>query len=127
MSTQAESASTTIPRFFVSQYDDGPATRWNVIDSHSKEWVRRFATESEAQAYADKLSRPRAKKRSTPKASDSHAYELGWLEGCAKRALSAIECGLLDEAAAALRLGLNETERKAAFARNGSPRTEEVL
>ncbi len=39
------------PRFFVSMYTDGPATRWNVIDRQTQEWIRRFTTEEEAQAY----------------------------------------------------------------------------
>jgi hypothetical protein len=42
--------------YFVSQYTDGPATRWNVIDRQTQEWVRRFATEAEAQQHADKLN-----------------------------------------------------------------------
>jgi len=45
-----------MPRYFVSIYTDGPATRWNVIDRQTQEWVRRFSTEAEARAYADKLS-----------------------------------------------------------------------
>lgn len=45
-----------LPRYFVSQYTDGPATRWNVIDRQTQEWVRRFPTETEAQAYANKLN-----------------------------------------------------------------------
>lgn len=43
-------------RYFISEYTDGPATRWNVIDRQTQEWVRRFPTESEAQAHADKLN-----------------------------------------------------------------------
>jgi hypothetical protein len=45
-----------ISRYFVSMYTDGPATRWNVIDRQTQEWVRRFATEAEARAYADLLT-----------------------------------------------------------------------
>lgn len=40
-------------RYFVSMYTDGPATRWNVIDRQTQEWIRRFATEKEAQDHAD--------------------------------------------------------------------------
>jgi hypothetical protein len=40
------------PRYFVSEYTDGPATRWNVIDRHSQEWVQRFRTEQEANDWA---------------------------------------------------------------------------
>lgn len=43
----------TSPRYFVSMYTDGPATRWNVIDRQTQEWIRRFSTEAEAQADAD--------------------------------------------------------------------------
>jgi hypothetical protein len=39
-------------RYFVSEYTDGPATRWNVIDRHSQEWVQRFRTEQEAEDWA---------------------------------------------------------------------------
>lgn len=45
-----------MPRYFVSMYTDGPSTRWNVIDRQTQEWIRRFPTETEAQAYADKLN-----------------------------------------------------------------------
>lgn len=45
------------PRYFVSQYTDGPATRWNVIDRRTQGWVRRFATEAEAEGYARKLNK----------------------------------------------------------------------
>jgi len=44
------------PRYFVSQYTDGPATRWNVIDRKTQEWVCRYTTEAEAQKYADELN-----------------------------------------------------------------------
>ncbi len=44
------------PRHFVSMYTDGPSTRWNVIDRQTQEWIRRFPTEAEAQAHADKLN-----------------------------------------------------------------------
>lgn len=44
-----------MPRYFVSMYTDGPATRWNVIDRRTQEWVRRFATEQEAVNYATLL------------------------------------------------------------------------
>lgn len=43
-------------RYFVSQYTDGPATRWNVIDRQTQEWIRRFTTEQEALDYAASLS-----------------------------------------------------------------------
>jgi hypothetical protein len=42
-------------RYFVSEYTDGPATRWNVIDRQTQEWVRRFASETEAKEYANQL------------------------------------------------------------------------
>jgi hypothetical protein len=45
-----------MPRYFVSVYTDGPAMRWNVIDRQTQEWARRFASEAEAKAYADKLN-----------------------------------------------------------------------
>ena len=45
-----------MPRYFVSQYTDGPATRWNVIDRQTQEWIRRFASQEEAQQHADKLN-----------------------------------------------------------------------
>jgi len=41
-----------MPRYFVSVYTDGPATRWNVIDSQTQEWVRRFPTKEAAETYA---------------------------------------------------------------------------
>jgi predicted DNA-binding WGR domain protein len=44
------------PRYFISEYTDGPATRWNVIDRQTQEWVRRFASEAEAQQHANKLN-----------------------------------------------------------------------
>jgi len=43
-------------RYFISQYTDGPATRWNIIDRQTQEWIRRFSIEAEAQAHADKLN-----------------------------------------------------------------------
>jgi len=43
-----------MPRYFISIYTDGPATRWNVIDRQAQEWVRRFSTEDEARSWADK-------------------------------------------------------------------------
>lgn len=43
-------------RYFISIYTDGPATRWNVIDRKTQEWVRRFSTEQEAQSFADKMN-----------------------------------------------------------------------
>jgi len=43
-------------RHFVSIYTDGPATRWNVIDRQTQEWIRRFATKDEAEQYAASLS-----------------------------------------------------------------------
>jgi len=43
-------------RYFVSQYTDGPAARWNVIDRKTQEWVRRFPSEQEAKAYANKMN-----------------------------------------------------------------------
>lgn len=45
------------PRYFVSMYTDGPATRWNVIDRQTQEWVRRFPTEEAAKAYAAELEK----------------------------------------------------------------------
>jgi len=47
-----------MPRYFVSIYTDGPATRWNVIDRRTQEWVRRFSTEQEALGYAAALNDP---------------------------------------------------------------------
>lgn len=44
-------------RYSAAMYTDGPATHWNVIDSQTQEWVRRFATKEEADQYADKLNR----------------------------------------------------------------------
>jgi hypothetical protein len=44
-----------VKRYFVYPYMDGPATRWLVIDRSTQEWVRRFASEEKAQAYAAKL------------------------------------------------------------------------
>ena len=43
-------------RFTVAIYTDGPATRWNVIDRQTQEWVRRFPTQAEAQEYSDRLN-----------------------------------------------------------------------
>ncbi len=43
-------------RYFISEYTDGPATRWNVIDRQTQEWIRRFPTKGEAQDHADKLN-----------------------------------------------------------------------
>jgi len=43
-------------RYVISIYTDGPATRWNVIDRQTQEWIRRFATEDEAEAHAAKLN-----------------------------------------------------------------------
>lgn len=45
-----------MPRYFISIYTDGPATRWNVIDRRTQEWVRRFPTEQEAADYAASLN-----------------------------------------------------------------------
>jgi len=39
-------------RYFVSMYTDGPATRWNVIDRQTQEWMRRFSTMKEAEEFA---------------------------------------------------------------------------
>lgn len=44
-----------MPRYFVSIYTDGPATRWNVIDRCTQEWIRRFPTKEAAEEYAAKL------------------------------------------------------------------------
>jgi hypothetical protein len=44
-----------VNRYSVATYTDGPATRWNVIDHSTQEWVRRFASETEAKEYAAKL------------------------------------------------------------------------
>lgn len=52
-------------RYFVSMYTDGPATRWNVIDSQTQEWVCRFPTKEEAQGLADKLGKEATLKRAT--------------------------------------------------------------
>lgn len=46
-----------MPRYFISQYTEGPATRWNVIDRQTQEWIRRLASKKEAQEYADNLGR----------------------------------------------------------------------
>jgi hypothetical protein len=43
-------------RYFVSMYTDGPATRWNVIDRQTQEWIRRFPTKEDAEAYVAQLS-----------------------------------------------------------------------
>jgi hypothetical protein len=50
-------------RYFVSMYTDGPATRWNVIDRRMQEWVRRFSSREEAEAYAQSLSLPSQERR----------------------------------------------------------------
>lgn len=42
-------------RYFVSQYTDGPATRWNVVDRRSQEWVIRFADKEDAEDHAAAL------------------------------------------------------------------------
>ena len=44
-------------RYFVSAYTDGPATRWNVIDRQTQEWVRRFPTEQEAREHVSQLEK----------------------------------------------------------------------
>lgn len=44
-----------MPRYFVSMYTDGPATRWNVIDRQTQEWIRRFSSEKEARDYAETM------------------------------------------------------------------------
>jgi|GEM_PF-5881890 len=54
-----------MPRYFVSIYTDGPATRWNVIDRRTQEWVRRFSTEQEALGYAAALNDPSPSKGKT--------------------------------------------------------------
>ena len=43
------------PLYYISMYTDGPSTLWNVNDGSSHEWLRRFSTAEEAQAYADEL------------------------------------------------------------------------
>lgn len=48
-----------MPRYFVSMYTDGPATRWNVIDRRTQEWIRRFSTKEEAEAYSAQLESKR--------------------------------------------------------------------
>lgn len=50
---------------------------------------------------------------------NSHSFELGWTESCVKYALIALESRKPepDEAIRLLRRALDETERKAAFAR----------
>jgi hypothetical protein len=45
------------PRYFVSMYTDGPATRWNIIDRRTQEIVRRVEHETTAIAYAAHLNR----------------------------------------------------------------------
>ena len=52
-----------MPRYFVSQYTDGPATWFNVIDRRTQEWVRRFPTEFEAVEYAAEQSAHEAERR----------------------------------------------------------------
>jgi hypothetical protein len=52
-------------RYFVSQYTDGPATRWNVIDRQSQEWIRRFPSEQEALDHAASLNTPSPSKGKT--------------------------------------------------------------
>jgi hypothetical protein len=42
-------------RYFVSPYTDGPMDRWNVIDRQTQEWIRRFSSKKEAEAYAQSL------------------------------------------------------------------------
>lgn len=44
------------PRYFVSEYTDGPATSWNVIDRQTQEWIRRFPTKQEAIDYITTLA-----------------------------------------------------------------------
>jgi hypothetical protein len=50
-----------MPHYTIAIYTDGPATRWNVIDRQTQEWVRRFPSEIEAQAYADKLNKEQSR------------------------------------------------------------------
>ena len=61
-------------RYFVSMYTDGPSTRWNVIDRETQEWVRRFSSKEEAEAYAQSLEEP------DPGVEDErlNALELAW-------------------------------------------------
>ena len=49
--------------------------------------------------------------------TNSHSFELGWLEGCAKRALIEVETENYAEAIKQLRVGLDEAQRKASFER----------
>ena len=44
-------------RYFISIYTDGPSKRWNVIDRRTQDWIRRFPSEKEAQAYVDFLNK----------------------------------------------------------------------
>jgi hypothetical protein len=44
-------------RYFVSSYTDGPATRWNVIDRNTQEWIRRFSSKEDAEEYAATLEK----------------------------------------------------------------------
>jgi len=44
------------PLYYITMYTDGPDTLWNVIDGSTQEWVRRYPTAEQAQAYADELS-----------------------------------------------------------------------
>jgi hypothetical protein len=52
---EERAAEALMQRYFVSIYTDGPATRWNVIDRQTQEWVRRFPSEQEAREYATLL------------------------------------------------------------------------
>jgi hypothetical protein len=52
-------------RYFVSTYTDGPSTSWNVIDRQTQEWIRRFATELEAKAFATMMGSSAKKQRQT--------------------------------------------------------------
>lgn len=45
-----------MPRYFVEIYTDGPATRWNVIDRQTQEWIRRFSSEADAREYANQMN-----------------------------------------------------------------------
>jgi hypothetical protein len=53
-------------RYSVATYTDGPATRYNVIDHNTQEWIRRFASETEAKEYAAKLEAKALAEKMTP-------------------------------------------------------------
>jgi len=52
---QAAKPHTTIPRFYITTYTDGPWTWFNVVDRKSMELLRRFGSEAEAKAFVERL------------------------------------------------------------------------